>query len=302
MVLLLVGATTVVVIVADASAMSKGEVERIWLPFVPWLTLSFALLPGTVAALGARAPGRDGDRRAAALLHRLVAGHATRSRSGAVAKAGRPDSGGTSAVKPSSAAARAGEATTWRTSPGRKPPVTSGSIRCSLPSRDVLERRRGSRPVGPRRRCRRRTARQARRPPHAGPPGWPGRRRRRARSRASGRRPRRPEVPPRARARSGTSRPPRSTACLWASRGRRRCGSAAPRRPRRPGAPRPTRSAPARPCSRRTTSAGRAVPSRRRAPSPADGRRPGSGSRSHRPPASGPSAAAVTGRRARSHV
>jgi hypothetical protein len=26
--------------------MSKAEVERIWLPFVPWLTLSLALLPG----------------------------------------------------------------------------------------------------------------------------------------------------------------------------------------------------------------------------------------------------------------
>ena len=25
--------------------MSKSEVERIWLPFVPWLTLSLALLP-----------------------------------------------------------------------------------------------------------------------------------------------------------------------------------------------------------------------------------------------------------------
>jgi len=25
--------------------MSKGEVERIWLPFIPWLTLSVALLP-----------------------------------------------------------------------------------------------------------------------------------------------------------------------------------------------------------------------------------------------------------------
>lgn len=30
---------------ADASGMSKAEVERIWLPFVPWLTLSFVLLP-----------------------------------------------------------------------------------------------------------------------------------------------------------------------------------------------------------------------------------------------------------------
>jgi hypothetical protein len=43
--LLLVGATVLVVALADASAMSKAEVERIWLPFVPWLTVSFALLP-----------------------------------------------------------------------------------------------------------------------------------------------------------------------------------------------------------------------------------------------------------------
>ncbi|MBS2939868.1 hypothetical protein KDN32_19175 [Nocardioides sp. J2M5] len=33
------------VAVADLSRMSKAEVERIWLPFVPWLTLSLALLP-----------------------------------------------------------------------------------------------------------------------------------------------------------------------------------------------------------------------------------------------------------------
>jgi hypothetical protein len=31
--------------VADASLMSKAEVERIWLPFVPWLLVSTALLP-----------------------------------------------------------------------------------------------------------------------------------------------------------------------------------------------------------------------------------------------------------------
>ncbi len=43
--LLLVGAAVVVVAAADASGMSKAEVERIWLPFVPWLTVSFALLP-----------------------------------------------------------------------------------------------------------------------------------------------------------------------------------------------------------------------------------------------------------------
>ena len=34
------------VAIADLSRMSKAEVERIWLPFVPWLTLSLALLPG----------------------------------------------------------------------------------------------------------------------------------------------------------------------------------------------------------------------------------------------------------------
>ncbi|TIC80698.1 hypothetical protein E8D34_18560 [Nocardioides sp. GY 10113] len=33
------------VLVADLSLMSKAEVERIWLPFVPWLTLSLAGLP-----------------------------------------------------------------------------------------------------------------------------------------------------------------------------------------------------------------------------------------------------------------
>jgi hypothetical protein len=44
--LLLVGSAVLVVALADASAMSKAEVERIWLPFVPWLTISFALLPG----------------------------------------------------------------------------------------------------------------------------------------------------------------------------------------------------------------------------------------------------------------
>ncbi|SEC18840.1 hypothetical protein SAMN04489844_1844 [Nocardioides exalbidus] len=42
--LALAGAAAVVL--ADLSGMSKAEVERIWLPFVPWLTLSLALLPG----------------------------------------------------------------------------------------------------------------------------------------------------------------------------------------------------------------------------------------------------------------
>jgi hypothetical protein len=38
-------AAVVAITVADISRMSKAEVERIWLPFVPWLTLSLALLP-----------------------------------------------------------------------------------------------------------------------------------------------------------------------------------------------------------------------------------------------------------------
>jgi methylthioxylose transferase len=42
---LLVGAAAVAIVVADASRMSKAEVERIWLPFVPWLLLSTACLP-----------------------------------------------------------------------------------------------------------------------------------------------------------------------------------------------------------------------------------------------------------------
>jgi hypothetical protein len=44
-VLLLVSGATAAVLLADLSRMSKAEVERIWLPFVPWLLLSTALLP-----------------------------------------------------------------------------------------------------------------------------------------------------------------------------------------------------------------------------------------------------------------
>jgi hypothetical protein len=43
--LLLVSAATISVVLADASGMSKAEVERIWLPFVPWLLIACALLP-----------------------------------------------------------------------------------------------------------------------------------------------------------------------------------------------------------------------------------------------------------------
>jgi hypothetical protein len=41
------GAGVAMVLLADASQMSRAEVERIWLPFVPWLLLSCALLPET---------------------------------------------------------------------------------------------------------------------------------------------------------------------------------------------------------------------------------------------------------------
>ncbi|MBZ5740386.1 hypothetical protein [Nocardioides mangrovi] len=42
---MLVAAALACVLLADLSRMSKAEVERIWLPFVPWLTISLALLP-----------------------------------------------------------------------------------------------------------------------------------------------------------------------------------------------------------------------------------------------------------------
>jgi hypothetical protein len=41
----LTGAGVVMVLLADLSQMSRAEVERIWLPFEPWLLLSCALLP-----------------------------------------------------------------------------------------------------------------------------------------------------------------------------------------------------------------------------------------------------------------
>ncbi len=44
-VLLLAGSAATALLLADLSRMSKAEVERIWLPFVPWLMLSTALLP-----------------------------------------------------------------------------------------------------------------------------------------------------------------------------------------------------------------------------------------------------------------
>ena len=42
---MLSGAGVVTILVANASMMSKAEVERIWLPFIPWMLLSCAFLP-----------------------------------------------------------------------------------------------------------------------------------------------------------------------------------------------------------------------------------------------------------------
>lgn len=44
-VLLVAGAGVAMVLLADLSQMSRAEVERIWLPFLPWVAVSVALLP-----------------------------------------------------------------------------------------------------------------------------------------------------------------------------------------------------------------------------------------------------------------
>jgi len=43
--LLVIGAGFLMIATANLSGMSKAEVERIWLPFIPWITLSLATLP-----------------------------------------------------------------------------------------------------------------------------------------------------------------------------------------------------------------------------------------------------------------
>ena len=54
---LLVGGAVLAVVLADLSGLSKGEVERIWLPFAPWVLVSTAALPQARARawLGANA-------------------------------------------------------------------------------------------------------------------------------------------------------------------------------------------------------------------------------------------------------
>ena len=44
-VIAVVVATVAAVAFADLSQMSRAEVERIWLPFIPWLTVAVAALP-----------------------------------------------------------------------------------------------------------------------------------------------------------------------------------------------------------------------------------------------------------------
>ncbi len=42
---ILVGGVLAGLAAAEVSGLSKGEVERIWLPFVPWLTVAAAAIP-----------------------------------------------------------------------------------------------------------------------------------------------------------------------------------------------------------------------------------------------------------------
>jgi hypothetical protein len=52
---MLVGSAIAVVVLADLSGMSKGEVERIWVPFVPWIVLSCCVLSNGGSAFERRA-------------------------------------------------------------------------------------------------------------------------------------------------------------------------------------------------------------------------------------------------------
>lgn len=48
----LTAAAVAMVLLADLSQMSRAEVERIWLPFVPWLLVASALLPARWRRVG----------------------------------------------------------------------------------------------------------------------------------------------------------------------------------------------------------------------------------------------------------
>ena len=68
----LAAAGAAMVVLADLSQMSRAEVERIWLPFVPWLLVATATLPPRLAAGGTGGPGRHGARPAAPAAAGLV--------------------------------------------------------------------------------------------------------------------------------------------------------------------------------------------------------------------------------------
>jgi hypothetical protein len=57
--IVLVGAVIIAVLASDCSGFTRGEVERIWLPFVPWLVAAAADIPltrrGVTVLLGAQA-------------------------------------------------------------------------------------------------------------------------------------------------------------------------------------------------------------------------------------------------------
>lgn len=55
-VLILAAAGVLMVLMATSSQMSRAEVERIWLPFIPWITLSLALLPTRWRRVGLAVP------------------------------------------------------------------------------------------------------------------------------------------------------------------------------------------------------------------------------------------------------
>ncbi len=55
-VLLLAAAGVLIILIATSSQMSRAEVERIWLPFIPWVTVSLALLPERWRRVGLAVP------------------------------------------------------------------------------------------------------------------------------------------------------------------------------------------------------------------------------------------------------
>ena len=179
------------VLAADLSQMSRAEVERIWLPFVPWLLARLRAAARPLAAPRARAPG--GSSRCWCSTCSTPAGElpglspaAARSRRPAARVRARSTAGTPARARPAPARRRRAARR-----PSRNRPVTTGSTPAWYPGRRG-GRRRGCSPASPEQTLyaanlrvplghgRQRRQVRAR---HVG---------RRARSRAPGRRPRRP--------------------------------------------------------------------------------------------------------------